>query len=133
MKTANISVTVVVMLGLLILASASHAQERLKKIRITYPTESIAVLPLFAASRWKTFEDNDLQAEIIQAAHRSPTRRSRAVRSAISPASGRRRSTRRCEDCSHARFGLPAMRSFIFCSPVPSSQTSAISETRRSA
>ena len=43
------------------------AQERLKKIRITYPTESIAVLPLFAAHRWKTFEDNDLQAEIIQA------------------------------------------------------------------
>jgi ABC-type nitrate/sulfonate/bicarbonate transport system substrate-binding protein len=43
------------------------AQERLKKIRITYPTESIAVLPLFAAYRWKTFEGNDLQAEIIQA------------------------------------------------------------------
>jgi len=67
MKTANISVTAVVMLGLLILVSASLAQERLKKIRITYPTESIAVLPLFAASRWKTFEDNDLQAEMIQA------------------------------------------------------------------
>ena len=67
MKTANISVTVVVMLGLLILASASHAQERLKKIRITYPTESIAVLPLFAAVKWKTFEENDLLAEIIQA------------------------------------------------------------------
>jgi len=70
MKTANISVTVVVMLGLLILASASPAQERLKKIRITYPTESIAVLPLFAAVKWKTFEENDLLAEIIQA--RSP-------------------------------------------------------------
>ena len=67
MKTANISVTVVVMLGLLILASASPAQERLKKIRITYPTESIAVLPLFAAVKWKTFEENDLLAEIIQA------------------------------------------------------------------
>jgi ABC-type nitrate/sulfonate/bicarbonate transport system substrate-binding protein len=67
MKTANISVTAVVMLGLLILASALPAQERLKKVRITYPTESIAVLPLFAASRWKTFEGNDLQAEMIQA------------------------------------------------------------------
>jgi ABC-type nitrate/sulfonate/bicarbonate transport system substrate-binding protein len=67
MKTANISVTVVVMLGLLILASASPAQERLKKVRITYPTESIAVLPLFAAVKWKTFEENDLLAEIIQA------------------------------------------------------------------
>ena len=43
------------------------AQERPKKIRITYPTESIAVLPLFAALRWKAFEPNDLQAEIIQA------------------------------------------------------------------
>jgi ABC-type nitrate/sulfonate/bicarbonate transport system substrate-binding protein len=49
------------------LASELPAQERLKKIRVTYPTESIAVLPLFAASRWKTFEGNDLQAEIIQA------------------------------------------------------------------
>ncbi len=48
-------------------AQPSAAQERLKKIRVTYPTESIAVLPLFAAYRWKTFEDNDLQAEIIQA------------------------------------------------------------------
>jgi ABC-type nitrate/sulfonate/bicarbonate transport system substrate-binding protein len=55
------------LVGLLLLASELRAQERLKKIRITYPTESIAVLPLFAAYRWKTFEDNDLQAEIIQA------------------------------------------------------------------
>ena len=49
------------------LESSLHAQEKFKKIRITYPTESIAVLPLFAAYRWKTFEDNDLQPEIIQA------------------------------------------------------------------
>jgi ABC-type nitrate/sulfonate/bicarbonate transport system substrate-binding protein len=66
MKAAK-SLTVVVMLSLVIFVGVSHAQERLKKIRITYPTESIAVLPLFAAYRWKTFEDNDLQAEIIQA------------------------------------------------------------------
>jgi len=66
MKAAK-SLTVFVMLSLVIFAGVSHAQERLKKIRITYPTESIAVLPLFAAYRWKTFEDNDLQAEIIQA------------------------------------------------------------------
>jgi len=66
MKAAK-SLTVVVMLSLVIFGGVSHAQERLKKIRITYPTESIAVLPLFAAYRWKTFEDNDLQAEIIQA------------------------------------------------------------------
>ncbi|HEY7218065.1 MAG TPA: ABC transporter substrate-binding protein, partial [Candidatus Binatia bacterium] len=51
----------------LTLVNHLSAQERLKKVRITYPTESIAVLPLFAAYRWKTFEDNDLQAEIIQA------------------------------------------------------------------
>ena len=49
------------------LESSLHAQEKFKKIRFTYPTESIAVLPLFAAHRWKTFEDNDLQVEIIQA------------------------------------------------------------------
>src|ERR1043165_2396894 len=90
MKAAK-SLTVVVMLSLVIFAGVSHAQERLKKIRITYPTESIAVLPLFAAYRWKTFEDNDLQAEIIQAALRWPTRRWRAVRSAILPALARRR------------------------------------------
>ena len=52
---------------LLCVAETLCAQERFKKVRVTYPTESIAVLPLFAAYRWKTFEDNDLQAEIIQA------------------------------------------------------------------
>ncbi|HEV8723269.1 MAG TPA: ABC transporter substrate-binding protein [Candidatus Binatia bacterium] len=55
------------LVGLLLLASELRAQERLKKIRVTYPTESIAVLPLFAAVKWKTFEENDLLAEIIQA------------------------------------------------------------------
>lgn len=57
----------IVFVAALTLASHLAAQERQRKIRITYPTESIAVLPLFAAYRWKTFEDNDLQAEIIQA------------------------------------------------------------------
>jgi ABC-type nitrate/sulfonate/bicarbonate transport system substrate-binding protein len=66
MKAGN-KFLIVMMLSLLILTGVSPAQERRKKIRITYPTESIAVLPLFAAYRWKTFEDNDLQAEIIQA------------------------------------------------------------------
>ncbi len=67
MEIKRIVVIIVALIGSLILVSQSRAQERLKKIRITYPTESIAVLPLFAAYRWKTFEDNDLQAEIIQA------------------------------------------------------------------
>ena len=31
------------------LESSLHAQEKFKKIRVTYPTESIAVLTLFAA------------------------------------------------------------------------------------
>ncbi|HVO93476.1 MAG TPA: hypothetical protein VMT22_11580, partial [Terriglobales bacterium] len=53
--------------GLLVGAASSSAQDKLKKIRFVYPTESIAVLPLFAAVKWKTFEDNDLQAEMIQA------------------------------------------------------------------
>ena len=70
MPTKWIILIFVAVIETLALVTFSAAQERLKKIRITYPTESIAVLPLFAAYRWKTFEDNDLQAEIIQA--RSP-------------------------------------------------------------
>ena len=60
-------ITLVGLCGLLVVASLSSAQDKLKKIRFTYPTESIAVLPLFAAVKWKTFEDNDLHVEIIQA------------------------------------------------------------------
>jgi NitT/TauT family transport system substrate-binding protein len=67
MQTSKFFAILAAITGFLILVSQLHAQERLKKIRITYPTESIAVLPLFAASRWKTFEGNDLQAEMIQA------------------------------------------------------------------
>jgi ABC-type nitrate/sulfonate/bicarbonate transport system substrate-binding protein len=67
MQTSKFFAILAAITGFLILVSQLHAQERLKKVRITYPTESIAVLPLFAASRWKTFEGNDLQAEIIQA------------------------------------------------------------------
>jgi NitT/TauT family transport system substrate-binding protein len=66
MQTRKFAI-VIALVGPLFLANELRAQERLKKVRITYPTESIAVLPLFAAYRWKTFEDNDLQAEIIQA------------------------------------------------------------------
>ena len=54
-------------LELISLEGQVRAQDKIKKIRFTYPTESIAVLPLFAAVKWKTFEDNDLQVEIIQA------------------------------------------------------------------
>jgi ABC-type nitrate/sulfonate/bicarbonate transport system substrate-binding protein len=67
MQTSKSFAILAAITGLLILVSQLHAQERLKKIRITYPTESIAVLPLFAAVKWKTFEENDLLAEIIQA------------------------------------------------------------------
>jgi NitT/TauT family transport system substrate-binding protein len=63
----NTIVSIFVVLGWFLLAASLTAQERPKKIRITYPTESIAVLPLFAALQWKAFEPNDLQAEIIQA------------------------------------------------------------------
>ena len=41
------------------------AQES-KKIRIAYPSNSICCLPLFAALKWKIFEENGLQVEIIQ-------------------------------------------------------------------
>src|SRR6266576_1097715 len=70
MRTKKSLAIAIYIWGSLMLVNYLSAQERLKRIRITYPTESIAVLPLFAAYRWKTFEDNDLQAEIIQA--RSP-------------------------------------------------------------
>jgi ABC-type nitrate/sulfonate/bicarbonate transport system substrate-binding protein len=60
-------IAVIALVGSLTFTSQLSAQERQRKVRITYPTESIAVLPLFAAYRWKTFEDNDLHAEIIQA------------------------------------------------------------------
>src|SRR6266542_1256971 len=67
MRSLKIISVFLAFVALFSLGEPLSAQERLKKVRITYPTESIAVLPLFAASRWKTFEDNDLQAEIIQA------------------------------------------------------------------
>src|SRR6266508_3721122 len=67
MRSSKIISVFLAFVALFSLGGPLSAQERLKKVRITYPTESIAVLPLFAASRWKTFEDNDLQAEIIQA------------------------------------------------------------------
>jgi len=69
MQTKTFAI-VIALVGALLQANELRAQERLKKIRVTYPTESIAVLPLFAAVKWKLFEENDLQAEIIQA--RSP-------------------------------------------------------------
>lgn len=67
MKKKLLSRALFALIVFLLFASPSGAQERLKKIRVTYPTESIAVLPLFAAYRWKTFDDNDLQVEMIQA------------------------------------------------------------------
>jgi ABC-type nitrate/sulfonate/bicarbonate transport system substrate-binding protein len=42
------------------------AQEVLKKVRISYPSNTICCLPLFGAIRWKIFEENGLHAEIIQ-------------------------------------------------------------------
>ena len=67
MQIRRFIVAVIALVGALTFTSHLPAQERQRRIRITYPTESIAVLPLFAAYRWKNFEDNDLHAEIIQA------------------------------------------------------------------
>ena len=67
MQTKRFTAVVIALVGSLSVTSQLPAQERQRKVRITYPTESIAVLPLFAAHRWKTFEDNDLHAEVIQA------------------------------------------------------------------
>jgi ABC-type nitrate/sulfonate/bicarbonate transport system substrate-binding protein len=70
MRSMKVTLFFLALVATFSLGGSLSGQERLKKIRITYPTESIAVLPLFAAVKWKTFEENDLLAEIIQA--RSP-------------------------------------------------------------
>ena len=57
--------TSVVVVGFLIASSVS-AQEGLRKVRIAYPSNTICCLPLFGALKWKVFEENGLQAEIIQ-------------------------------------------------------------------
>ncbi len=67
MRMSKIISSFIALAGCFLVLFSVAAQERPKKIRITYPTESIAVLPLFAALSWKAFEPNDLQAEIIQA------------------------------------------------------------------
>jgi ABC-type nitrate/sulfonate/bicarbonate transport system substrate-binding protein len=50
----------------LVVSSSVSAQEGLKKVRIAYPSNTICCLPLFGALQWKIFEENGLQAEIIQ-------------------------------------------------------------------
>ena len=67
MRIKTITAIIAALILPIVCTNPVAAQEKIKKIRIAYPTESIAVLPLFAALRWKAFEDNDLQAEIIQA------------------------------------------------------------------
>jgi NitT/TauT family transport system substrate-binding protein len=52
--------------GMFLITSSSAAQEALKKVRISYPSNTICCLPLFGALQWKFFEANGLQAEIIQ-------------------------------------------------------------------
>jgi ABC-type nitrate/sulfonate/bicarbonate transport system substrate-binding protein len=56
--------------GVTVLAIAffhpAFAQESRTKIRISYPSTSIANLALFAAQQWKIFEQNGLEVESIQ-------------------------------------------------------------------
>jgi ABC-type nitrate/sulfonate/bicarbonate transport system substrate-binding protein len=54
-------------LSLALSAGAGHAQNIKKKVRISYPAPSICCLSLFAAHRWKVFEENGLTSEIILA------------------------------------------------------------------
>jgi len=54
-----------------------QAQEGKTKVRISYPSPSICCLSLFAAHRWKIFDENGLLVEIIQA-------RSQAANAALS-------------------------------------------------
>jgi NitT/TauT family transport system substrate-binding protein len=48
------------------LVAQAYAQETKTKIRISYPSASIASLALFAAQQWKIFEQNGLEVESIQ-------------------------------------------------------------------
>jgi ABC-type nitrate/sulfonate/bicarbonate transport system substrate-binding protein len=48
------------------LVAQAYAQEAKTKIRISYPSASIASLALFAAQQWKIFEQNGLEVESIQ-------------------------------------------------------------------
>lgn len=59
--------TLIILLGSFALASPLAAQEGLKRIRIAYPSNSICCLSLFAALKWKAFEEHGLQVEIVQA------------------------------------------------------------------
>src|ERR1051326_3285434 len=47
-------------------AAASAADEGLKRLRIAYPSNSLCCVPLFAAVKWKIFEENGLSVEIVQ-------------------------------------------------------------------
>src|SRR5687767_11747250 len=47
-------------------APGALAQEARTKIRISYPSISIANLALFAAQQWKIFEQNGLEVESVQ-------------------------------------------------------------------
>ena len=49
-----------------LLAPQAFAQEGRTKIRISYPSVSIANLALFAAQQWNIFEQNGLEVESIQ-------------------------------------------------------------------
>jgi ABC-type nitrate/sulfonate/bicarbonate transport system substrate-binding protein len=49
-----------------VFASSALAQEVKTKIRISYPSTSIANLALFAAQQWRIFEQNGLEVESIQ-------------------------------------------------------------------
>ena len=49
-----------------VLAPQAVAQEGRTKIRISYPSTSIANLALFAAQQWNIFEQNGLEVESIQ-------------------------------------------------------------------
>jgi ABC-type nitrate/sulfonate/bicarbonate transport system substrate-binding protein len=66
MRNDKIIGPLVVLLASLLAAPFLPAQESAKKIRISYPSNTICCLPLFGAVQWKIFEANGLQAEIIQ-------------------------------------------------------------------
>jgi NitT/TauT family transport system substrate-binding protein len=48
------------------LATPGVAQDKLTRIRIAYPSGGICCLALYGAIQWKIFEENGLQAEIVQ-------------------------------------------------------------------
>jgi len=51
---------------MLALTAAAHAQDKLTRVRIAYPSGGICCLALYGGIQWKIFEEHGLHVEIVQ-------------------------------------------------------------------